>query len=262
MSEGNEGNNPPAKPPITPPKREEPKQTNVKIDIDRSPEVEALRKDLEAKIRQLEDERNKEKTEREKLEKELNPIKDQLQQKSGLLTKIAAQQFADEKTGFIEQVKKDLGDEKAAELEERIGDDPMKLEEMKNTMAWLGDMLNKGKPPQAHPVGPDNPPPKSSVNIPPEMGGEGKTQLFNKEFNSTAEMVDYVRKAGNNPRSPDYEEAKKIYDQWWAKAIPQMRKDIRSTHLNLSQCVKCGVGMDGDTCWNCGWTKSGFEDKV
>jgi hypothetical protein len=264
MSTSDNPNDPPASTPTNSPSNpSKPKETQLTIDVDRSPEIEALRREKEEQIRKLQEQLRAELDAKQQYESTLKKAQDELDQKTGLLSEIALRKFNDDKTTFIEAVKRDLGDDKAEQFGDMIGDDPQKLEEMKGTFQLLSDVITQKTAEPPPPVNPQNPPPGAGASIPPELAGEGsnKGPLMSKEYESYSEMVNDIYKISQDPRHPEHDNATKVLNQWWEKALPQIKEKLRSMSIAVSECPRCGMGIYGDTCWNCAWEATPFEDR-
>lgn len=250
------------------------KTSQIQIEVSRDAEIEQIRKDYEQRVKDLELAKTQSDSKLNTIQDQLKTAQDTLKAKEGLLSNIAHKKFEEEKRAFVDAVKKDMGDEKATEFEQMIGDDPSKLDNAKATFDVLSEYIKKGK--EGDTTGddggnqsnlehnnPDNPTEGHGAKIPPDLtGNTGGTGIRNRKFSSPAEMIKTIIEKASNDKDPEQLEAQKIYNQMWKKALPIIRNDIRTRGLKIQECPKCHYGMEGNKCWNCEWSRSEFEEKV
>jgi len=205
-----------------------PKKTTLNIEIDRSPEIESMRKEYEEK----------------------------LAQKDGLLSQVAHEEFAKEKEEFLDTLPSKLRTDVSA----TIGDDPKTLELAKSV--FLGHFDNTPNPQNPPPAG------KSSVSIPYEMGSsasKNRGSLLNRVFSSPQEMISEIWKIAANPSFENHREAKIIQERLERKFEEQMRQG-KFPKFNLSgPCPACGFGPinnDTNVCLNCGVNVTNYEKQL
>jgi len=205
-----------------------PKKTTLNIEIDRSPEIETMRKEYEEK----------------------------LAQKDGLLSQAAHGEFAKEKEEFLESLPSKL----RTDVDAVIGDNPKTLELAKTVFS--GRFENTPNPQSPPPAG------RNSVSIPSEMGSsasENRGSLLNRVFSSPQEMISEIWRIAANPSFENHREAKIIQERFARKFEEQMRQG-KFPKFNLSgPCPACGFGpINNDTniCLNCGVNVTNYEKQL
>ncbi len=253
----------------------------TKVTIDRSPELEALRKEKDDALKAagdkataLEAEKKALADEKAALEAEKKRISDELEEKKNVLAQQALAEFEKEKTAIMEMLKDSkLTDEQKAEIEEKL-QTPKNLEVVKSLITMMADAI---KPPAsggsgeggegagAGDGGSKPPAPKGKAPFIPPTGAE--------QFEDKVAMVDELyRRAYYEPHlytKEQVEEAKKKIDTLFqtligSKSWKQLKEgnEIPRHLVKMQACPKCGRTFIGELppkCPTCGFnfTKTG-----
>ena len=245
---------------------EEGKGTKVKVEIGRSAELEALRKEKDdaakvaaAEKKALEDEKVTLLAEKKALEESKTAAETELKEKKAILEQQALTEFENEKKKILDLIKDSrLTEDQKAEIEEKL-ESPKNLEIVKSLVSMMAAAIkepevtvDKGKKPPAG---------KSTFVPPPEA----------ETFEDKVAMIDELyRRAYYQPQlytKQQVEEAKAKIDTLFrtligSKSWKQLREGQNIPPQQIMSCPKCGrtyIGELPSACGTCGFnfTKTG-----
>lgn len=206
-----------------------------------------------------------------KLQKEKKDVETQLEEKNAMLASLALKDFEDQKTALVATVK---DEKKKKAVEDFIGTDSAKLEQVKFMTGLLGQALAEGGVEVEGAEG-------AGIKIPKPTGEEGE------ETNEDGtEAVPPKGKARKAPAKsvPDVSGRAIIDDLYNILSDPtktKAEKDIAEGKINelysqftkgskdagkivkikVLDCPQCHNTMEGDTCQHCGYTLPQWEQK-
>lgn len=253
----------PKNPPANPPAQTE-KTTKIKVDINRDPEIEAIRSELEKTKLEKQKIEEQSLSDKKRLEEAKVAAEKELEEKKAILEQQALQEFDKEKSTILNSVKESrLTDEQKAEIEEKL-QDPKNLEIVKSLVTMMVESIKseeeekKALEEKAQKKAPTG----KAPFIPQDTSAE--------QFESPVAMVDELyKRAYEQPHlytKQQQEDAKKKIDGLFnslinGKSWSQLREGekIPSHKLNIQACPKCNRTFIGELppkCPTCGFNLS------
>ena len=247
--------------------------TKVKVEIDRSPEVEAIRKEaddarkaLETATKKAEEDKKQFDVDKKTLEDAKKKINDELEEKKGILAQQALTEFEKEKASIMDLVKDSkLTEDQKAEIETKI-QDPKSLATIKSL---LGMMVTAIQEPAATPEKKKEPTGKATIT--PPIDNTGK-----EHFEDKVAMIDELyKRAYDHPElytSQEVADAKFKIDTLFktligSKSWSQLKAGQNLPIQQIMSCPKCNrtfVGELPQKCPTClfNFTKTGDFQKL
>lgn len=233
--------------------RKETQNMNVKVEVDRSAEIEALQKEL----KKIEEEARSHKTQAEKLaqekaalEQEKGNIMSEKEQLEGTLATIAEKEFKAKREALMSRVTNAFNpeDKRYKDIEARLNDPekgPQNLKEIEYTMSILEEAMEKGKKElEAFQKKEED---KQKAGTPPPAPSGGTTATLSEEqltggtkqeeegYDSYEAMItDLVIRSRDSKDPAKQAEAQSVLNELWKKWAIQVHKDFEQ-HTNLSQ---------------------------
>lgn len=233
--------------------KEQNKDMNVNVTVDRSAEIEALQKEL----KKIEEESRGHKSQAEKLaaekialEQEKGNIISEKEQLEGTLHTIAEKEFKAKREALMSRVTKTFNqdDKRFMDIKARLEDQekgPQNLKEIEYTMTILEEAMEKGKAEmeamrkkEEDKVKAGTPPPAPTGGTTATLSQEqitGSSKPAEKGYDSYEAMItDLVVRAKDNKDPTKQAEAQAVLGELWKKWAIQVHKDFEQ-HTNISQ---------------------------
>ena len=191
---------------------------------------------------------------------QLGTVEEELEQRKAQLSTIAMAEFEKEKKVLVEQVKTDLGEEKAKEVETMIGTEPKNLE---NTKLWIGmlkaatEAAKKAATPTPISAG-LVPLPTPTVGAKPTPSDEDMLREIDRVYTEYKHQLRLQRQGRHDPvKLAELERERKTL---WASFIegikgPRVKKEAIVAELpTIMYCPQCKFPLIGERkCRKCGF---------